>query len=91
MGLLHKHIGPSLKGLFLSMSSKPGVKEQLQKCFDDNTYDSVLQSTDWPKKSMLWLRASSGNERLDSMSLDVPKTDLLAVLAKDVISKMVRI
>lgn len=94
IGLMYQHLGPALKALLLSMTSQSTVKEQLQKCFDENAYDPAIKSANWAKRSIQLNRTnSSGSEGQShlSVNLEIPKTDLIASLPKDLLSRMVRL
>ena len=93
LGELFQQIGPPLMALALSLSNKSSITENLKKCFDENSYDPAMKSSNWPRKSLIFRQVSSNGQvtqNEESFSLDIPKTDLMSMLPKDVLSKLVR-
>jgi hypothetical protein len=91
-GLLHRQVGPGLKGLAMSLSKQPNIKEVLQKCFDENPFDSSTQFASWPRSSVVSRgNAVTGGGRAPSpaFTLNVPRTDLFAALPPDIMTKLV--
>lgn len=91
--LLHQQIGPGLKALSISLAKQENVKEQLQKCFEENPFNSSIQLTSWPRVSIV--RQDSklsgrGQTSSSALGLEVPKIDLFAALPDDIIAKLVR-
>lgn len=88
-GLLHQQVGPSLKSVAITLAKQAAIKDQLQKCFDENPFDSSLLSASWARTSIV----GRGREPIQSpsaLALDVPKTDLCAALPPDIIAMLVR-
>jgi hypothetical protein len=91
-GVLHQHVGPGLKALAISLAKQASVKELLQKCFDENPFDSSIQSTGWARISIVGrgnLVGGRGQSASSALALDVPKTDLFAALPADTLAKLV--
>jgi hypothetical protein len=94
VGILHKQLGPALRSLFLSITKQQSVKEQLQKCFDENAYDSSIQSAGvWCKKTLFGgvttTNSSSDGRKQQNGALEIPKIDFMLVLAKDILPRLV--
>lgn len=93
IGLLHQQIGPGLKGLAMSLAKQSGVKELLQKSFEENPFDSSSHFTSWSRTSVTAKQNPlnvKGRDSSPSFKLDVPKTDLFLVLPPDILTKLVR-
>jgi hypothetical protein len=92
-GILHRQIGPGLKSLTLSLAKQPSIKEQLQKCFEESSFDPKMVSNVW-KRSTLAGQIASGNgtgeSKVPALALEIPKLDLMTTLPSDILSKLVR-
>lgn len=91
IGTLHRQIGLSFKALTLSLA-QPSVKDDLDKCFNDNLFDDSLQTTAWPRQYLAALNSASNGSKTSSglgVSLAIPKSDLTAELEDDCIAKLV--
>lgn len=90
--LLHRQVGPGLKSLAVSLAKQSSIKEQLQKCFEDNPFDPSFASTTWARASVVGRAKTLGGngESATSLVLDVPTVDLFALLPVDILSKLVR-
>lgn len=94
IGLMNKHIGPPLKALFLSMAKQPSAKDELQKCFENHPFDASMKNTEWPKKSILTNSGKASEDDRENqqvMTFEIPKTDIISKLPRDITSRMVRL
>jgi hypothetical protein len=92
LGKVHTHLGPGFKALCLSLSKKPALKDELEKCFDQNKFDASIQSTEWSKCSIAAAAVDSKEGPRSSgggLNFDVPRTDLFSQLPDDCLDKMV--
>ena len=89
--VLHQQIGPGMKALALSLSKQQSTKNRLQKCFDDNPFDASNLVNSWPKESIAFQNDVCQGQSHPShrLALNVPKTNLLALLPDDIVSKLV--
>jgi hypothetical protein len=93
LGILHSQVGPSLKAIATSLA-KPGLRDDLDKCFENNPFDVKFQKLDWPKCSLLDNRNVQAGKEWNSgsmISLDVPRSDIMADLEEDCIQRLVSI
>ena len=88
--ILHRHIGPGLKSLVLSLAKQQSIKDQLQKCFEENSFDPLLSSSKWSRSSIAARIATRDGNVESDIVLEVPTSDLMAALPADIISKLVR-
>jgi hypothetical protein len=92
LGNVHTHLGPGFKALCLSLSKKPALKDELEKCFDQNKFDASIQGTEWSKRSIVTAAADSKEGPSSSgggLAFDVPRTDLFSQLPDGCLDKMV--
>ena len=90
IGLMHAQLGPSLRAVTLSSISDSSFREEFDKIFKEHPYDSSLTCADWP---MRYLFSNSSDDNTDSdstsgMKIELPKTDLIAELPPDCLSRM---
>lgn len=92
VGLMHVQLGPTLKAVALSSIKNPSFRDEIEKMFGENPFDSSLASKEWPKSYIL---SNSGNDTEDGgdnagsgMNIELPKTDLIAELPSDCLSRM---
>ncbi|OEU12196.1 ARM repeat-containing protein [Fragilariopsis cylindrus CCMP1102] len=90
IGLMHAQLGPSLRAVTLSSISDSSFREEFDKIFKEHPYDSSLACADWP---MRYLFSNSSDDNTDSnstsgMKIELPKTDLIAELPPDCLSRM---
>ena len=94
VALLYMHVGPALKALLLSICNQSSGKEQLQKCFEETKYDPQIKEKIFVKKSIESNQLTQ-NDSVDRNqqipSLEIPKTDIISILSKDIISRIVSI
>ena len=90
MAEYYRYLGPRFRALLLTHTTKPGEKDEIEKCLQDAEYDASLQQKGPTKQTI----ASSPSEHSgDGMggSSDVkalPKYDLLAALPADCVEKL---
>jgi hypothetical protein len=92
LGKVHTHLGPGFKALCLSLSKKPALKDELEKCFDQNKFDASIQETEWSKRSIAAAAVDSKEGPRSpggGLTFDVPRTDLFSQLPDDCLDKMV--
>jgi hypothetical protein len=92
LGLLHRQVGPGLKGLAMSLSKHPNIKELLQKCFDESPFDSSTQFASWSRSSVVSrgnVVNGGGRAPPPAFTLNVPRTDLFSALPSDIMTKLV--
>jgi hypothetical protein len=92
LGKMHTHLGPGFKALCLSLSKKPGLKDELEKCFDQNKFDGSIQATEWSKCSIATAAVDSKEGPRapgGGLAFDVPRTDLFSQLPDGCLDKMV--
>jgi hypothetical protein len=92
LGKVHTHLGPGFKALCLSLSKKPALKDELEKCFDQNKFDASIQGTEWSKCSIATAAVDSKDGPRSpggGLTFDVPRTDLFSELPDDCLDKMV--
>jgi len=90
IGLMHVQLGPSLKAVTLASIKDPSFREDFEKIFKDHPFDPSLTCSDWP---MRYLFSETSNDNANSnsdsgMKIEFPKTDLIAELPSDCLSKM---
>jgi cytoskeleton-associated protein 5 len=90
IGLMHAQLGPSLRAVTLSSISDSSFRGEFEKIFKEHPFDSSLTCADWP---MRYLFSNSSNDNTDSnstsgMKIELPKTDLIAELPPDCLSRM---
>jgi hypothetical protein len=88
----HSQVGPSLKAIATSLA-RPVLRDDLEKCFESNAYDINFQKLHWPKRSLLDARQTQSGQGNSGpmMSLDVPRSDILADLGEDCLQRLVSI
>jgi hypothetical protein len=91
LAILHRQLGPALKALVLSLVKPQQIKDQLQKCFDDNPFDPALSSTKWTRSSIAGRIATRDGILESGVVLDIPTLDLMAALPADILTKLVRL
>jgi hypothetical protein len=69
---------------------QPSIKDQLQKCFEENPFDASLSSTNWSKSSITGQSTKRDGNVDPPMVLEIPTFDLMAALPTDVHIKLVR-
>jgi hypothetical protein len=92
LGKVHTHLGPGFKALCLSLSKKPALKDELEKCFDQNKFDASIQGTEWSKRSIVTAAADLKEGTRSpggGLTFDVPRTDLFSQLPDGCLDKMV--
>ena len=90
-GTIHSHVGASFKALSLSLA-KSDVKVALEHCFDEHPYESSMQPTEWPKRSIVEPVTAASSDKSSGnsvLALEIPKSDLSAELADDCVSRLV--
>jgi hypothetical protein len=86
-GVMYLHLGPAIKALFLSLNKKMTVREELEKLFQNMHYDSSIDSTVWPKRSLA--EATAASVRNKAASFSVPKSDIFAHIKSETIKRLV--
>lgn len=89
--ILHRQIGPALKALVLALVKQQVVKDQLQKCFEDNPFDPTLTSMNWSRSSIIGRIAKRDGVVETDVALEIPTLDLMTVLPTDIFVKLVRL
>ena len=86
---MHQHLGPILKALALSAIQDGPANIQAEKQIDANPYDPSASAN--PQRKCLVLNKDDANEAGSAAiaGMDIPKTDLMAELPPDILSKMV--
>jgi hypothetical protein len=87
-GTIHKQLGPTFKALTLTLATSQDLHNMLEECFNANPYDASYRNHDW-KSQCIALRSANGNVE-STLVLEVPKTDLFAILPDDCLTNMVR-
>jgi hypothetical protein len=93
LGKVHTHLGPGFKALCLSLSKKPALKDELEKCFEQNKFDASIQGTEWSKQSIATAAVDSKEgpgSPGGGLAFDIPRTDLFSQLPDGCLDKMVR-
>lgn len=88
---MFKQLGPALKALVLSNNISDSVKTQLESIFSTTSFDPKASSV--PRSKRCVVLASKGDDK-DSkgggtLGIEVPRTDLVAILSNDCISRLV--
>jgi hypothetical protein len=88
--LLHRQIGPALKSLVLSLVKQQSIKDQLQKCFEENPFEPSLSSTKWTRSSIAGRIAKRDGNAEPDIVLEIPTFDVMSALPADILTKLVR-
>ena len=90
--VLHQQIGPHIKALSLSLVKDQRLKTQMQNCLDDNPFNPSILPKVWPKESVACQeKAGDGQQpRNVELSINIPKTNLIMLLPKDICATLVR-
>jgi hypothetical protein len=91
LGVFHTHVGPTFKAVSLSLA-KPLIRDELEKCFEENVFDPKLQNCDWPKRSLFdssIVRNGQVESAVSGLALEIPRSDLTAELGDDCIQRLV--
>lgn len=89
--ILHRQIGPALKALVLSLVKQQPVKDQLQKCFEENPFDPSLSTTKWTRSSIMGRISTRDGVVEPDVALEIPTLDLMGALPADILTKLVRL
>jgi cytoskeleton-associated protein 5 len=90
-GTLHVQLGPAFQAVALSTVKEQSLRDLLEGAFRDHPYDPMASSTEWPKRSIMLGRGNADSTRGgggSALCLEVPKTDLIAALSADCVSRM---
>jgi hypothetical protein len=90
-GTLHVQLGPAFQAVALSTVKEQSLRENIEGAFRDHPYDPTASSAEWPRRSIMLGREnadSDGGGGGSALVLDVPKTDLIAALSADCVSRM---
>ena len=92
LGLMHVHLGPTIKAVAFSSIKNPSLRDEIEKNFEANPFDSSLASNEWPKSYILANIGSEGEggsaNGASGMGIELPKTNLISELPSDCISRM---
>ena len=92
IGLIHVHLGPTIKAVSLSSIKNPSLRDEIEKTFQENPFDSSLSSKEWPSSYIL-SNSENGTENGGAsagsgMDIELPMMDLITELPSDCISRM---
>jgi cytoskeleton-associated protein 5 len=92
MGLMHVQLGPTMKAVTLSSIKTPSLRDEIEKVFGENPFDSSISSKEWPKN---YIFSNSANDTEDGgdnagsgMNFELPKMDLMLELPSDCLARM---
>ena len=90
LGLMHIQLGPSLKAIAVSLTKDSSFREELERVFRDNPFDTSIASSDWPMCYTFSDNLDDKTSRNSSpgMKIELPKTDLIAMLPTDCLSRL---
>lgn len=92
VGLMHVQLGPTMKAVTLSSIKNPSLRDEIEKVFGENPFDSSLASKEWPKNYILSNSANDTEDGDDNagfgMNIELPKMDLMVELPSDCLSRM---
>jgi hypothetical protein len=90
MKTIFKQIGPKFGALTMSLSKEQATKIYLDNCFSESVFDPSSLPDAWPMQTMMIRSAGApGAVGPDSLSLDIPKTEIFSLLPPDILTKMV--
>jgi len=92
LGLIHVQLGPPIKAVALSSIKNASLRDDIEKTFEENSFDSSLFAKAWPKSYILANSESAqdGSTEGAGMDVELPTLDLIAELPSDCIDRMGR-
>jgi len=92
LGMVHVQLGPTVKAMAFASIKTPALRNEIEKVFEENPFDSSLSSKEWPRCYILSNIADdndAGSGHSDSgMNIELPKTDLISELPSDCLTRM---
>jgi hypothetical protein len=91
IGEMYKQLGPALKALVLSNTISDSVKTHLESIFSSTSFDPKANSVPRSKRCVVLASKGAVDDKTSNQALgiEVPRTDLVATLSNDCISRLV--